>query len=295
MQWVKSKESTGVKLKTIGNHKIVPLPTPPKKYIVFRNDDIAAYWDTDVVISVTELIRSKNVPQVLGLVPMNENDMLSDDPDLNNYLKSISTDNSFEFALHGYDHAENEFASLTNEEALQKITDGTSALMTVVGKAPRTFIPPYNVYSEETMVAIATVFKTLNPEAVIHMSTLSSGSDDTDSGKAFKISVVSNSSQILHLPQTTDFYNWESNSFYTVQEIENSCDSALSTYNICIITLHTQTFTTGGKVDPNKIKILTDVIDWAKSKNTAGTATLARLMDIDQKDLPCMKSNTCYN
>ena len=198
-------------------------------------------------------------------MPVNVVYRLDADTSLSSYLKNVSNDAFFEFAMHGYDHSQNEFGSITVENATNKLENGTAVIEKVVGRKPVTFIVPYNVYNNNTLEALK----------ILNMTIISSGYDDVGRGIAFK-----EVEGIRHMPQTTDPFNWQTNSFFTFEEIIGSCKSALNTYDACVITVHAQTFSTDGMVDPEKLSLLTAVIDWAKGEEVAGNVTLATFHDI---------------
>ncbi len=267
MQWVKTKESEGIALKTIGSHKNLPLPAPKEKFIVFRSDDIAAWWSDESAINITETLRQKNIPQVLSIIPANQyGNKISDDSIITGYLQGIKNDNNIEFALHGYDHRIGEFKDIAYSDAASKINNGGGILNTVLGFRPNSFVSPYNEYNNNTLDALVST----------NMSIISSGYDDVERGLAFK-----RSEGILHLPQTTDIYSWSENRILTQSEISDSCETAMEMYDVCVIVLHHALFTDSlGHTDPDKLRALTDIIDWAKEKETAGQAKIVRLRDI---------------
>ncbi|RLG15376.1 MAG: hypothetical protein DRN71_01475 [Candidatus Nanohalarchaeota archaeon] len=268
LDWVKSKEEQGVELKTIGKHKILPAPPPKKKYIVFRSDDLGPFWSDRSAINITETLRARNVPQVLSVVPANQyNDKLYDDPVISDYLKSIRSDKSIEFALHGYDHSMHEFRDISYAIAMTKVFGGRNILERAIGARPVTFVPPFHEYSDNTLMALS----------MQKINIISSGYDDFAGGRAFKKDKYG----ILHLPVTAEFYNWAENRANTAEDIENSCEYALGNYNICIIMLHHHLFKdASGNMDPAKVKVLTDVADWAKDKEAEGSAKIVLLKDI---------------
>ncbi len=261
-----------MELKTIGKHRTVKPPEPSDKFIVFRSDDLAAFWSVSSAISITETLRNRGVPQVLSIVPTNVGYRLDDDPVIADYLKVIKDDPSIEIALHGYDHSEHEFRDISYANAMFKVQTGLDILQDVPGVTPTTFVPPYHEYNENTLPALK----------MNNINIISSGYDDFVRGRAFKV----DEHGILHLPAAAGFYNWGENRYNSAQEIENSCEYALENYNVCIIMLHHHMFVdSDGNLDPAKVKVLTDVIEWAKNKEQEGAADIVRLKDIDADDL----------
>ena len=272
LDWVKDKEAQGVELKTIGKHKAIDPPEPSDKYIVFRSDDFAAFWSVSSAISITETLRNRGVPQVLSIVPTNVGYRLDDDPVIADYLKVIKDDPSIEIALHGYDHSEHEFRDISYADAMFKVGTGLEILQDVLDITPTTFVPPYHEYNENTLTALE----------VHNMGTISSGYGDFVSGLAF----TEDEHGILHLPIIAEFYNWGENRPNTAQEIEMSCEYGLDNHNVCIVMLHHHLFVdSAGNMNPARVKVLTDVIEWAKNKEQEGAADIVRLKDIDADDL----------
>ncbi len=272
MEWVKLKEQQGVELKTIGKHRTVKPPEPSDKFIVFRSDDLAAFWSVSSAIAITETLRERGVPQVVSVVPTNVGYTLADDHVISDYLDIIKDDASIEIALHGYDHSEHEFRDISYADAMFKVQTGLDILQDVPGVTPVTFVPPYHDYNENTLLALK----------MNNINIISSGYDDFVRGRAFKV----DEHGILHLPAAAEFYNWGENRHNSAQEIENSCEYALENYNVCIIMLHHHMFVDSeGNLDLGRVKVLTDVIEWAKNKEQEGAADIVRLKDIDVDDL----------
>ncbi len=260
-EWLNTKESDSVSLQTIGND----VPPENKKFIVFRDDDIAPFWSFHTIFNITETFRSHNVPHVMALIPIPFGRDIGSDVILGAYLKSIKNDPHIEFALHGNGHSFNEFGDLSVSEASFRIAEGLEIIETLTGIRPVTFTPPYHAYNNNTLVALREN----------NVNIISSGTDDIYRGVAFR--EVDN---ITHLPATTDFYNWDEERYNTADEIKTSCEYAMSVYDMCVILLHHHQFNTDGRPDPSKIQVLTDVLDWAKEKENSGATEIVRFMDL---------------
>ena len=264
-EWINTKESDGVSLQTVGND-VFDFPSENKTFIVFRDDDIAPFWSFNMVFNITETFRSRNVPHVMGLIPIPFGRDIGSDLILGAYLKSIKDDPHIEFALHGNGHSFNEFGNLNVSEASFRIHEGLDIIETLTGFRPVTFTPPYHVYNNNTLVALRDN----------NVSIISSGTDDVYRGVAFR--EVDN---ISHLPATTDFYNWDEKRYNTVDEIKTSCKDAMREYDMCVILLHHHHFNNSdGHPDPSKIQVLTDILDWAKEKEDSGAVEIVRFMDV---------------
>ncbi len=263
--WINTKESASVSLQTIGND-VFGFPAENKKFIVFRDDDIAPFWSFNMVFNITETFRSRNVPHVMGLIPIPYGIEIGNDTILGDYLKSIKNDPHIEFALHGNGHSVNEFGNLSVREASFRIYEGLDIIEDLTGIRPVTFTPPYHAYNNNTLVALRDN----------NVSIISSGTDDVYRGVAFR-----EVDGISHLPATTDFYNWDEERYNTVDEIKTSCENAMNVYDGCVILLHHHHFNNSdGNPDPSKIQVLTDVLEWAKEKEDSGAVEIVRFMDM---------------
>ncbi len=264
-EWLNTKESDGVSLQTIGND-VLDSSAENKRFIVFRDDDIAPFWSFNMVFNITETFRSRNVPHVMGLIPIPFGRDIGSDVTLGAYLNSIKNDPHIEFALHGTGHSFNEFGDLSVSEASFRIDEGLDIIENLTGFRPVTFTPPYHAYNNNTLVALREN----------NVNIISSGTDDIYRGVAFR--EVDN---ISHLPATTSFYNWVEKRYNTADEIKTSCEYAMSEYNMCVILLHHHQFNNSdGYPDPSKIQVLTDVLEWAKEKENSGAAEIVRFMDL---------------
>ncbi|TFG88695.1 MAG: DUF2334 domain-containing protein [Candidatus Atribacteria bacterium] len=268
MQWVKSKESDGVELSTIGNHNIISPPPAKKKFIVFRDDDVAPFWSDASAIAVTEAFRTRNVAHVMSIIPVNgAGNKLYEDTVISEYITSIKNDGLTEFAAHGYNHELNEFKDISLADATYKLGESVDILKNVIGENPIAFIAPYHEYNDNTLAAMKT--KSLN--------IISSGNDDITRGIAFKVV-----DGIYHIPVTSDFYNWGENRDNSLDEIKTSCENAMNSFGGCVILMHHHHFVDSYvNVDANKINKLVDVIDWAKSKESSGLADILTLKDVN--------------
>ena len=81
-----------------------------KKYVVFRDDDIAPFSDLNTLKAVNQVHINENVPVSLAIIPHPDitynasvNELLMDKP-LLNYLLSIENTTLFDFTQHGYNH-----------------------------------------------------------------------------------------------------------------------------------------------------------------------------------------------
>lgn len=135
-----------------------------KKYVIFRDDDIAPWNKLNTLKLINQVHIDKNVPVTLGVIPHPSLDqsrnLLFADPEFFDYMKSISSNPLFEFAQHGYAHRNNtgtpqsEFYGLPYSRQYEEIKSGQSDLINAFGMSPTTFIPPWNKGDDNTLRAI---------------------------------------------------------------------------------------------------------------------------------------------
>ncbi len=96
----------------LSNAAVVSTSSTPKKYIVFRDDDIQPNYYLDTLEAVNQVHIDENVPVTLSIIPhinpnlnASTNELLGD-TSLLDYLRSIENSPLFEFAQHGYTHQE---------------------------------------------------------------------------------------------------------------------------------------------------------------------------------------------
>ncbi|MFH1126845.1 MAG: DUF2334 domain-containing protein, partial [archaeon] len=263
---VETFSGVAVQVESPGKYGALDSPAEKKNFIVFRDDDIAPFWSFGTVFNITETFRNRKVAHVMGLIPDPYGNNIDADPVLRDYLMNVKNDPSIEFALHGNDHSDDEFGSLSFSEASFRVAEGLNIVENSFGIRPVTFVPPYHVYNNNTISALR-----LN-----NVSIISSGTDDVYRGVAFR-----EVDGVWHFPATTDFYNWDKNRDNTLDEIKASCENAMSVYGGCVILLHHHMFAdSSGRFVSSKMKIFSDVLDWAKAKELDGTAEIILFRDM---------------
>jgi len=296
----------------------IPVVHASDKIIIFRDDDAQGYWLVNVFENVTNTLIQNDVSQTIGLIPfMSSSSLYSSevapksgtlasanfqkatsarvskvssalkkasaistvssapagyisfgaDADLKNYLDSIKSEPSVEIAIHGFVHSENEFQSLTYATAKTKIGQGIQDIYSEIGVTPVTFIAPYNTFNTNALKACK------------------------DSGmKRFSAAIYSDSnswkespSGLLHVPDTVEFYDWDTDTFQSASSIISECQASLDQYNACVMLIHPQEFANADytAVDSSKYQTLISVLTWVKQQKSQG----AKLMTIGQYGL----------
>ncbi len=135
------------------------------KYVFIRNDDVGANHDPctnknacktvpESLKNMTEICAQNNVPITLGVVP----NMLNDQHI--KWIKGVmkTYPDIVEICQHGYtheDHGCKEFGSCrTHEQQLSDIEKGMKLMDEKLGFISKTFIPPNNRYTPDTLSAL---------------------------------------------------------------------------------------------------------------------------------------------
>ncbi len=142
-------------------------PAKAKKYIAFRDDDVAPTSNLASLKAVNAVHIEQNIPVTLGIVShpyaTRGNELLSNRPFLT-YLWSIDNDPLFELAQHGYTHknallvaGNSEFSGQPYDVQLAMMRKGQDDMREAFGVTPMTFIPPFNAGDANTLRAAGTL------------------------------------------------------------------------------------------------------------------------------------------
>ncbi len=214
-------------------HRCEPLNYFKKeKNIILRIDDIQAFAWRDISIKMVNEAFKRKMPVVLAVIPVG----LEKDRKIVNYLKKNLC--NIEIAQHGWDNNiyNNpdipEFGELNEKEAYERIIKGKKVLQKITKDPIITFIPPNNIYSSGTAVALEkTGFKIISNEG---------------SG---------------YFDYTASTYDFEHHKLTKVTEVINECKEGLLRKNLCIIMLHPQDYATEGRLDEEKYKNYLKLLD----------------------------------
>lgn len=211
----------------------------PKK-VVYRIDDVQAYAYTNEVVQIIKDLNNKKIHAVLGIIPKG----LDQDILMEKVLKRNSC--NYEYAVHGWDHsvyAETqifEFDNISNQEAALRVKNGINMIKKVTKQTPVTFIPPGNKLGDEAKSAV-----------------LSAG-----------IHTISGASQ-GDLDMSIATYDYESKTLISNEEIINTCTQKFEQNKICVIVVHPQDYMTNDKIDFEKYKKFTELVDTLQSSDAS--------------------------
>jgi predicted deacetylase len=149
----------------------------PKIIVVFRNDDPSAISNLDHEREIFGIFERYGVPQTLAVIPRvagsDHHDsgavgehLLSENPRVLEFLKDYATHTGSEVALHGYTHRANRFSNAARREYAEfkylplpeqqeLIRLGLDIIEQSFGWRPVTFVPPWNRWDQNTLIACA--------------------------------------------------------------------------------------------------------------------------------------------
>ena len=209
-----------------------------KRTIILRMDDVQDSFMDDSQIQIINLIIDNNYALTVGVIP----DRIGKDPKITDFVKKFENNPNFEIAQHGFDHSFEEFQNIDYSTAYFKIKQGQEKIAQLFGKNPITFIPPYNRYNQNTVQAA----KDLNFEIISAIN-------------EFK------KNELLLIGENTPNIDYIDDSNIPVlipsQEIIRQCNNSLNYSNVCVFYFHPQDYSTNGKIDPEKLRNLQDILE----------------------------------
>ena len=190
----------------------------PENAIILRVDDIGKNAVYDVSKKLVDEILARGFKITLGIIPYN----IESNFKVFVWLRELRLNENVEIALHGYKHDPEEFKEFSYEEALTSIRLGERVLEEDLGVRAITFIPPYNIYSSETLDALKDYGYKI----------LSSGRNEAYVEEDFVA--------LGYAARTFDFQELK---LVSAQETLNDCRRSLEANNACVVMIHPQDYT----------------------------------------------------
>jgi len=256
-----------------------------KKYVIFRDDDVAPNAKFDELKAVNQVHIDKNVPVTLGIIPhvrlASGNQLLSDEQFLN-YMRSIASNRLFEFAQHGYTHktdalggyyVPSEFYGLPYAIQYDTIRHGRDDIRQAFGVTPTTFLPPFDKGDDNTLRAAkalgftdyCTAFRDFNVNQGYR-----------DGMKVDSVSLMLANESLRSAESKTEQFL---NDPYTIDTF--------------VVLYHPADFSgPNGVVNTDKVKLLSDYIDYLKGKNDVLFTKLDRSWTVAGGDAGSRASDT---
>lgn len=140
--------------------------------LIFRYDDYSATSDLDFSYKLLSVLDRYQTPVLFGIIPITEANNEYHDPAIfNNELLPINEENVLflrrgidsgliDIAMHGYSHQNNngeeasEFTNLDLQSQMERLSAGKAILEENIGHDVSIFIPPWNEYDHNTLIAL---------------------------------------------------------------------------------------------------------------------------------------------
>jgi len=202
-----------------------------KNKVILRIDDVQAFTWRDVLIKMVNDALNRQVPVTLGVIPTG----LTEDRKLTDFLERVK--DNIEIAQHGYEHNlagvdAAEFGSLDEQEADQRIKKGQAILEKITNRPPLTFIPPHNLISSASMIALEkNGFRILSSE-----------------GEGY-------------FDYTVSTYDFGSQELIPVSQIINSCQQEFEKKDLCVIAIHPQDYSSEENFNQEKYQHYLALLD----------------------------------
>jgi peptidoglycan/xylan/chitin deacetylase (PgdA/CDA1 family) len=146
--------------------------------VVFRFDDYSAKSSTDMELRIIDAFRQNKASVTFAVIPFIFNDSV-DNPSIQDVialdsskgciLKDGLNEGVLDVALHGYSHQAisigqtTEFSGLDYNDQLERLAKGKKFLEDMIGSPITTFVPPWNTYDSNTLIALEKLsFSTLS-------------------------------------------------------------------------------------------------------------------------------------
>jgi len=141
--------------------------------VIFRLDDYSATSNTAAERQIIAAFASINKPFTVGVIPFrdtnNTGQLVPLSGEKSDLLKEGVNSGIIDLALHGYSHqqvsseTQSEFATMPLDQQIQRISSAKKVIEEVSGQRVATFIPPWNTYDENTVIALEKLgFRTLS-------------------------------------------------------------------------------------------------------------------------------------
>ncbi|MEW6588900.1 MAG: polysaccharide deacetylase family protein [Thermoproteota archaeon] len=269
--YIKSKDDTGNLHTIVGKKAVITEATNTIKVylhnpelnsdhldcncVAFRLDDIQDFYLAPAQLAVISLFEQKDLPITIGVI----GGVIGTDQKLISTIKAgLASENPIEIASHSWNNKI--LSSMTKKDQEELIVKTNDKIMSVFGVKPKTFIPPENVFNNETL-------SVLKNNGFTHISYDATEVDPPPFKK----------SDFYHfpiLPSTADLDAntgiWRPLSNDTIMD---KIEQSLFDYGYAVVMMHPYEFSLYengfyvNKVNTTKVKELESLIETIQSKN----------------------------
>ncbi len=194
--------------------------------VAFRLDDVQDFWLSKPQIRLINYFQDNEIPLTLGLI----GSLIGDDPNLVNLIKEKLSPGNAPLELANHSWTNQRLTDKTKQEQSEAIQKTNDRILEIFGKKPTTFIPPGNLFNDETIQVI-------KENSITHLSA------STLNGQ--KISPLSGLS-FYHLPKTaeTGHYGTGDTHFVGVSSEQTFTDiqESIRDNGYAIVMMHPQEF-----------------------------------------------------
>ncbi len=240
--------------------------------VAFRLDDVQDYFLAPAQIGVISSFAKKDAPLTIGVI----GGLIGTDPNLVSTIKGglAGGDGTLEVASHSWNNKV--LTTMTKAEQQKIISDTNSKIKSVFDVTPTTFIPPENLFNNDTI-------SVLKENGFTHMSS----SIDTRDPPPFK---KSDFYEFPILPYTARL-NVTSGVWTPIpnEQILERIDESLLDYGYAVVMMHPYEFSMYengfyvNKLDTAQIKQLNLLIDQVQARNLK-IVTIGAIQDYDVPD-----------
>ena len=121
--------------------------------VAFRLDDVQGYWLNNAQIAIMDEFQKQDIPLTIGIIG-GEKFQFGTDPKITNYVRDlISVEKPMiKIANHGWNHED--FTTYDKNMQSDLLKKSNDRLSEILGETPRTFIPPFNEFDDNTVLAL---------------------------------------------------------------------------------------------------------------------------------------------
>lgn len=223
--------------------------------VAFRLDDIQDYFLNGAQIDILNVFAQKQSSLTIGIIA----NVFGDDPKLVSLIKDMLANGNFDLEIANHSWTHRIMTALTKDQQADDFAKSNKKIHDVLGVTPTTFIPPENLYNDDTI-------------AILKQNNFTQISSHTSTSKA----PLFQKSSLYYFPaatQTSILDRQEAN--WKVQSIDKVLDGineSLFNYGYAVVMMHPHEFSTysdgvyQNKVNQTQVQQLGLLIDKVKSQ-----------------------------
>jgi len=223
--------------------------------VAFRLDDIQDYFLNGAQIDILNLFEQKQSSLTIGIIA----NVFGDDPKLVPLIKGALADENFDLEVANHSWTHRTMTALTKDQQADDFAKSSKKIHDMLGVTPTTFIPPENLYNDDTV-------------AILKQNNFTQISSHTSTGQPppFK------KSGLYYFPAATQTSildrqeaNWK---IQSIDKVLDGINESLFNYGYAVVMMHPHEFSTysdgvyQNKVNQTQIQQLGLLIDKVRSQ-----------------------------